>query len=256
MTTCAQSKALGARQKTTRCGICSAIRAGLGKGGIPYCGGRSRSESGTGPVSTKWGIVGYGVSMPRTARVAPGGMVFHILNRGVARMQLFEKSADYQAFEGVLRETRDQSPMRICALLVDGEPLASAALAGARGRIGRFMRRLTITHVRRWREHRGYARLGHIDQGRYQSFPVESDEPFWVVARMLSAMRCVPRLFCVPRNGDGRVCGVTFTARRRRALVDNVADRGAAGRGRAGQSGRRRERARLAPPKRAPRAPL
>ncbi len=24
---------------------------------------------------------------------------------------------------------------------------------------------------------------GHIDQGRYQSFPVESDEHFWVVAR-------------------------------------------------------------------------
>jgi hypothetical protein len=27
--------------------------------------------------------------MPRTARVAPGGMVFHVLNRGVGRMQLF-----------------------------------------------------------------------------------------------------------------------------------------------------------------------
>jgi hypothetical protein len=42
--------------------------------------------------------------MPRTARVAPGGLVFHVLNRGVARMQLFEKPADYQAFERVLRE--------------------------------------------------------------------------------------------------------------------------------------------------------
>ena len=40
--------------------------------------------------------------MPRTARVAPCGLVFHLLNRGVARMQLFEKPADYQAFEQVL----------------------------------------------------------------------------------------------------------------------------------------------------------
>ena len=53
-----------------------------------------RSESGTGSVSTKWGIVGDGVTMPRTARVAPGGMVFHILNCGVARMPLFENAAD------------------------------------------------------------------------------------------------------------------------------------------------------------------
>jgi hypothetical protein len=45
-------------------------------------------------------------------------MVFHVLNRGVARMQLFEKAADYQAFEQVLRDTLDQSPMRICAYAV------------------------------------------------------------------------------------------------------------------------------------------
>jgi putative transposase len=45
------------------------------------------------------------------------------------------------------------------------------------------MQRLTITHVRRWQQHRGYAGLGHVYQGRYKSFPVESDEHFWVVAR-------------------------------------------------------------------------
>jgi hypothetical protein len=46
----------------------------------------------------KLGVSSFGCAMPRTARVAPGGTVFHVLNRGVARMQLFEKPADYQAF--------------------------------------------------------------------------------------------------------------------------------------------------------------
>jgi putative transposase len=68
--------------------------------------------------------------MARTARVAPGGLVFHVLNRGVARMQLFEKPADYQAFEQVLRETLDESSMRICAYTSDAESLAPAAVAG------------------------------------------------------------------------------------------------------------------------------
>ncbi len=45
--------------------------------------------------------------MPRTARVAPGDMVFHVLNRGMARMQLFEEATDYEAVEQVLRETLD-----------------------------------------------------------------------------------------------------------------------------------------------------
>jgi putative transposase len=46
-----------------------------------------------------------------------------------------------------------------------------------------FMQRLTITHVRCWQQHRGYAGLGHVYQGRYKSFPVQSDEHFCVVAR-------------------------------------------------------------------------
>jgi REP element-mobilizing transposase RayT len=42
-------------------------------------------------------------------------MVFHVLNRGVARLQLFETTGDFQAFERVLQETRDDTPIRICA---------------------------------------------------------------------------------------------------------------------------------------------
>ena len=38
-----------------------------------------------------------------------------MLNRGVARMQMFEKVPDFRAFERVLRDTLDESPMRICA---------------------------------------------------------------------------------------------------------------------------------------------
>jgi len=42
-------------------------------------------------------------------------MVFHVLNRGVARMQVFEKAGDYQAFERVLKETLEEAPMPIGA---------------------------------------------------------------------------------------------------------------------------------------------
>src|SRR5271165_2216212 len=73
--------------------------------------------------------------MPRTARIAPGGMVFHVLNRGVARMQLFEKAADYQAFEQVLRDTLDQSPMRICAYAVMPNHWHLLFVAGVRWRV-------------------------------------------------------------------------------------------------------------------------
>ena len=98
-------------------------------------------------------------------------------------MQLFEKPADYQAFERVLSETRDQSPMRICAYSLMPNHWHLLLWPQHDGELASFMQRLTITHVRRWQEHRGYAGLGHVYQGRYKSFPVESDEHFWVVAR-------------------------------------------------------------------------
>jgi len=43
------------------------------------------------------------------------------------------------------------------------------------GDLGRFMQRLTVTHVRRWHEHRHSTGGGHVYQGIYKSFPVQSD---------------------------------------------------------------------------------
>ena len=51
--------------------------------------------------------------IPRTARQAPGEMIFHVLNRGNARDAIFMDEADYRAFEKVLLETQEQVFVRI-----------------------------------------------------------------------------------------------------------------------------------------------
>ena len=51
--------------------------------------------------------------MPRTARYAPGGMVYHVLNRGVGKNKLFFKDEDYLAFERVIEETLEKRSLRI-----------------------------------------------------------------------------------------------------------------------------------------------
>ena len=48
--------------------------------------------------------------MPRASRNFPGGMVYHVLNRGVGRWVLLEKDGDFLAFERVgsgLKNVRD-----------------------------------------------------------------------------------------------------------------------------------------------------
>ena len=42
--------------------------------------------------------------MPRRPRLATGGIAYHVLNRRVGRLPLFEKPADYRAFEKILGE--------------------------------------------------------------------------------------------------------------------------------------------------------
>ena len=40
--------------------------------------------------------------MPRRPRICPAETCFHVINRAVARLTLFEKQEDYEAFERVL----------------------------------------------------------------------------------------------------------------------------------------------------------
>ena len=172
----------------------SHLRQEVGRGGKRDADGKRDGDADgkrDGDDIDQMGSFGLWFGDATNSGVAPGGMVFHVLNRGVARMQLFEKAADYQAFEQVLQDTLDQSPMRICAYAVMPNHWHLLLWPECDGELAAFMQRLTITHVRRWQEHRGYAGLGHVYQGRYKSFPVESDEHFWVVARYVecNAMR-------------------------------------------------------------------
>jgi putative transposase len=50
--------------------------------------------------------------MPKTARVAPGGLVYHVLNRSVGRMHMFRKESAVEAFERVMVEAHLR-PIRI-----------------------------------------------------------------------------------------------------------------------------------------------
>src|SRR5206468_12305319 len=50
--------------------------------------------------------------------LAPGGIIYHVLNRGVARMTLFRSHKDYIAFLRAIIETLDAIPMRILAFCI------------------------------------------------------------------------------------------------------------------------------------------
>ena len=161
--------------------------------------------------------------MPRTARVAPGGYVFHVLNRGNRRCQIFDDDGDYAAFERVLAETLALAPLRLLAYCLMPNHWHLLLWPTADGQLGRFMQRLTVTHARRWHAHRHSEDPGgHLYQGAFKSFPVQDDPHFLTVARYVE--RNALRAGLVARAQDwrpavslsnrGRACGGGSTARR------------------------------------------
>jgi putative transposase len=121
--------------------------------------------------------------MPRIARVAPGGMVYHVLNRGVGRMRLFRDDADYAAWERVIEETLQLTPMRICAYCWMPNHWHLVLWPQRDGQLSTFMQRMTNRHTQRWQRAKRRVGYGHLYQGRFKSFPIESDEHFYAVVR-------------------------------------------------------------------------
>ncbi|MEX2317203.1 MAG: transposase [Pirellulales bacterium] len=121
--------------------------------------------------------------MPRRPRIAPAGLVYHVLNRAVARLALFEKRADYAAFERVLAEAMERHPTRLLAYTVMPNHWHLVLWPRADGELTEFVRWLSHTHAMRWHSHHGTAGSGHLYQGRFKSFPVQTDEHFYSLLR-------------------------------------------------------------------------
>jgi len=121
--------------------------------------------------------------MPRQARAAPGGYVYHALNRAVARLPFFQKPADYDAFERVLVEALVKHPIRLLAYCVMPNHWHFVLWPETDEQLTEFLRWLAHTHTQRWHAHHHTAGTGHLYQGRFKAFPVQEDDHLYTMLR-------------------------------------------------------------------------
>ena len=98
-------------------------------------------------------------------------------------MQLFDTPADYEAFERVLAEAHERVAMRTLAYCVMPTHWHLVLWPREDGELSRFMAWVTLTHTQRWHAHRHTTGSGHLVQGRFKSFPVQTDEHLLMVCR-------------------------------------------------------------------------
>ena len=108
--------------------------------------------------------------MGRSPRITEPGIAYHVLNRRVMRMAIFEKDADYEAFERVLAQSleRPEAP-RLLAYCLMPNHWHLVVQAGAGSDLSTWMQWLTVTHTHRWHAHHQSMGEGPLCEGRLKS---------------------------------------------------------------------------------------
>jgi len=125
--------------------------------------------------------------MPRIARIAPGGVVYHVLNRANGRLRLFKTNEDYLAFERVLALAHQRVPIRMLDWVIMPNHWHMVLWPERDGELTAFLRWLTLTHAQRWKQAHNAVGHGHLYQGRFKSFPIQED------GHLLTVLRYVER---------------------------------------------------------------
>ena len=140
--------------------------------------------------------------MPRRPRLAVGDLAYHVLNRRVGRLPLFEKPGDYAAFETILGEAAVRTRIRLAAYCLMPNHWHLLLWPRHDGELSEVLRWISVTHTQRWHAHRKTAGTGPVYQGRFKSFPVQTDEHFLTVVRYVE--RNAIRAKLVSRAEDWR----------------------------------------------------
>ena len=112
------------------------------------------------------------------------GYVYHVLNRGVLRNQLFDTDCDYIAFEELILETFEEIPLPIFTYeLMPNHWHFVVQATDSDDEISDFFHLLTGTHAKRFRAWHENVGIGHVYQDRFKSFPVQCDDHFLTLCR-------------------------------------------------------------------------
>ena len=113
-------------------------------------------------------------AMPRRLTRGTGGLVFHVMNRGVRRSQLFFNPADYEAFLTILCAAAERVAMRVLAFVLMPNHWHLVLWPREDGDLTEYVGWISLTHACRWQRAHGTRGLGPVYQGRFKAIPIQT----------------------------------------------------------------------------------
>ena len=139
--------------------------------------------------------------MPRGRRAAEGGVIYHALNRGNDRKQIFFKPADYLAFIALLLEGLKHADVDVLAFCLMPNHWHLVLRPRHAEDLSKYIAWVTNTHAKRYHEHYHTRGNGHVYQGRFKSFAVQEDFHLLAVLRYVEGNAFARGFARAPRSG-------------------------------------------------------
>lgn len=122
--------------------------------------------------------------MPRPLRPIDDGLVYHVINRGNNRQDVFQKADDFAAFLTALADLKQRRPFELYGYCLMSNHI-HLLIRSHRASISRIVQSLLVSHTQRYHKH--YRSGGHVWQGRFKSPVIQDDEHLLAVLRYIEA---------------------------------------------------------------------
>jgi len=121
--------------------------------------------------------------MPRIVRGLADNIVYHVINRGNGRQEVFHKDKDYEAFIKLIAEAKERYTIKLYGYCLMPNHFHMVVKPEKGEELSKWMQWLMTSHVRRY--HRHYGSSGHVWQGRYKSFMIQEDSHLQMAMRYI-----------------------------------------------------------------------
>lgn len=113
--------------------------------------------------------------MPRTARVAPSGYLYHVLTRGNNRQDVFEDEEDFRKYLELLLRYKEKYHFKLYHyVLMTNHVHLVIEPAEAGGSLAEIMKGINLAYAQYYK--RRYSHIGHFWQDRFKSILISKDE--------------------------------------------------------------------------------
>lgn len=113
------------------------------------------------------------MNMGRPLRFIFSGLVYHVVNRGNNRQEVFKDRADFEKYLDLLKRYKQQYGFRLYHYVLMNNHVHLLIETSDKGTISKIMQCITLAYTRYY--NRRYKSSGHVWQGRFKSPVIEKD---------------------------------------------------------------------------------